>query len=171
MGPQDSLGKLNKNPLTLISYSPFPCFKTVSMPYGLRWTWFDQHIRYHVYASYARVRIKLLCWFQPRSNNQGTLSAAATWAQLRRETASEEEGCRPGLLSNGIIAPHREKAGEVSPSAACHLTFYDKKKNKPSRLLSEPGAASLRCSMKLCLARLSYARSTWKNDILGYYVS
>lgn len=52
-----------------------------------------------------RLQEHALRWFlfALRRDDQGIQSAAAAWAQPRRETVSEVEACSPGLLSAGII--------------------------------------------------------------------
>ena len=76
---------------------------------------------------YKRSNSRLVS-FHPRSDNQGTLSAAAAWAQPRRETASEEEACSAGLHSTGIV---QGEGWWVPTNGRASFLHFVSKKNKP----------------------------------------
>lgn len=58
-----------------------------------------------------------------RKYNQESLSAPAALAQPRRETASEEDVCSPGLLSPGIICVPR-RGGWRGTTSDCALLLH-----------------------------------------------
>lgn len=122
---------------------------------------------------YKRSNSRLVL-FHPRSDNQGTLSTAAAWAQPRRETASEEDACSAGLHSTGIIRAVQGERWWVPPTAA-HRFYTLCPKISPFEFQVN--------GVKLCRSVwLNFTLSVYftlslflfffkKTDILGYYVS